>query len=41
MTEINNNSEEVLFMILYMQKTYIEYFEQANKADKQYDKIQI
>ena len=36
---MNRNLEEILAMILYMQKIYTEYFDQANKADKQHDKI--
>lgn len=39
MTEIDSNPEGVLSMILDIRKTYIEYFEQANEADKQYNKI--
>lgn len=32
MTKIDKNLDEVLSMILDMQKTYMEYFNQVNKA---------
>lgn len=41
MTEIDSNLEEVLSIILNMQKTYTEYLEQTNETNKQNNKIQI
>ncbi len=41
MIKMDSNQEGVLSMILDIQKTYTEYLEQANKADKQNDKIRI
>ena len=41
MTEIDRNPEGVLAMILNMQKMYTKYLNQANKVDKQNDKIRI
>ena len=40
MTEIDSHPDRVLSMILDMQKTYTEYFDQTNKADNQCDQIQ-
>ncbi len=39
LTEINKDPDGVLTMILDMRKTYMEYLDQANKADNQGDKI--
>lgn len=41
MINIDRNLDEVLLTIFYMQKIYIEYLNQANKADNQHDQIQI
>lgn len=41
MIEMDSNLEGVLSIILDMRKTYTEYFQQANKADKENNKIQI
>lgn len=39
-TEVDRDFERVLSMIQNRQKIYIEYFDQANKADNQYGQIQ-
>ena len=41
MTEINNNLKKILSMILDIQKIYIKYLKQTNKADKQNNRIWI
>ncbi len=41
LTEMNKDPDGVLTMILDMRKTYMEYLDQANKADNQRDKIRM
>lgn len=41
MTEMDRDLDKVLSKILDMRKTYTEYLDQANKANKQYDIIRI
>ncbi len=41
MSEMNRDPDGVLSMILDMQKIYIEYLDQANKANNLHDKIRM